>query len=159
MGVNLWGIIHGIRAFLPPLLAQGDGHIVNTSSWAGLVPGLSGPVYDATKHAVVALSEDLYTAMAAAGALVGVSVLCPGRTEIGHAERNWPASLGTLPPPSTGPEGFGPPSSWRRLQTADVVFDAISDGRFWVFPHPDLMEVAAQRWRTITAGQNPQVVI
>lgn len=58
IGVNLWGVIHGIRAFLPILTQQGEGHIVNTSSMAGLIPGASPP-YDATKHAVVAISEDL----------------------------------------------------------------------------------------------------
>src|SRR6202142_2714284 len=61
LGVNLWGVIHGVRAFLPILAGQGEGHIVNTASIAGLLPGF-GAAYDATKHAVVALTEDLYTA-------------------------------------------------------------------------------------------------
>src|SRR5215472_7767421 len=91
LGVNLWGVIHGIRAFLPVLAAQGEGHIVNTASMAGLIPGL--PIYDASKHAVVAISEDLYQAMKLAGLPVGVSVLCPGRVRTGlsDAGRNWPA--------------------------------------------------------------------
>ena len=94
LGVNLWGVIHGIRAFLPVLAAQGEGHIVNTASVAGLVPGI-GPSYDAAKHAVVAISEDLYQAMNVAMLPVGVSVLCPGwvRTSIAQADRNWSQSL------------------------------------------------------------------
>jgi NAD(P)-dependent dehydrogenase (short-subunit alcohol dehydrogenase family) len=164
MGVNLWGIVHGVRAFLPTLLAQREGHIVNTSSWAGLVPGLSGPVYDATKHAVVALSEDLYTALGAMGSPVGVSVLCPGmvRTQIIDAERNWPSALGDPPPPGPAAEVFLPlvreglAAGMAPGAVADVVADAISANRFWVFPDPDLLDTAAQRWRTITEGRNPE---
>src|SRR5215467_13893309 len=82
LGVNLWGVVHGIRAFLPVLAAQGEGHIVNTASVAGLIPGVD-PIYDATKHAVVAISENLYQAMKLAGLPVGVSVLCPGFVRTG----------------------------------------------------------------------------
>ena len=96
MGVNFWGVVHGCRAFLPHLI--GGGHIVNTASIAGLAPGF-GPSYDASKHAVVAISEDLYHAMQVAGLPVGVSVLCPGwvRTQIVDADRNWPSELGPRP--------------------------------------------------------------
>ena len=101
LGVNLWGVIHGIRAFLPLLTAQRESHIVNTASAAGLIPATT-PAYDAAKHAVVAVSEDLYRAMKVAGLGVGVSVVCPGwvRAGIGLAERNWPQSLGEVPPPA-----------------------------------------------------------
>jgi NAD(P)-dependent dehydrogenase (short-subunit alcohol dehydrogenase family) len=87
LGVNLWGVVHGVRAFLPTLIAQGEGHIVNTASIAGLNPGF-GPSYDASKHAVVALTEDLYTMLTSMGLPVGVSVLCPGwvRTNMGGSE-------------------------------------------------------------------------
>ena len=99
LGVNLWGVIHGVRAFLPMFVAQGEGHIVNTASIAGLLPGF-GAAYDATKHAVVAITDDLYTSMKQAGMPIGVSVLCPGwvRTNILDAERNWPTELGGEPP-------------------------------------------------------------
>jgi len=91
LGVNLWGVIHGIRAFLPPLAAQGEGHIVNTASVAGLIPGI-GPVYDAAKHAVVAISEDLYQAMnvamlpigSASCARAGFAPASPKPTATGH---------------------------------------------------------------------------
>ena len=87
LGVNLWGVIHGIRAFLPLLTAQGESHIVNMASAAGLIPATT-PAYDAAKHAVVAVSEDLYRAMKVAGLRVGVSVVCPGwvRAGIGLAD-------------------------------------------------------------------------
>ena len=98
MGVNFWGVVHGIRAFLPHLIASGGGHIVNTASMAGLYPGLA-PSYDASKHAVVAVSESLYHSMQAGMMPIGVSCLCPGwvRTGILDADRNWPAALGDVP--------------------------------------------------------------
>ena len=93
LGVNLWGVIHGIAAFTPLLLEQGEGHIVNTASVAGLTtPMFMGP-YNATKFAVVAISETLYKDLATTGANVGVSVLCPGfvQTGIGRSDRNRPS--------------------------------------------------------------------
>jgi NAD(P)-dependent dehydrogenase (short-subunit alcohol dehydrogenase family) len=165
IGVNLWGVIHGVRAFLPTLVAQGEGHIVNTASIAGLLPGI-GATYDATKHAVVALTEDLYTSLGSTGLPVGVSVLCPGwvRTGIMDSNRNWPAHLGEQPPDAFGSdiiaghvrraidEGLTPAS------VADMVADAVTGQRFWVFPHPDFVEAAELRWRTIAEGQNPTLL-
>jgi NAD(P)-dependent dehydrogenase (short-subunit alcohol dehydrogenase family) len=163
-GVNLWGVIHGVRAFLPTLAAQGEGHIVNTASIAGLLPGF-GAAYDATKHAVVALTEDLYLAMKGSGLPVGVSVLCPGwvRTNILDAERNWPGELGAEPERAIGSdivlghvrrvidEGM-PPAA-----VADLVADAVQEERFWVLPHPDFVEVAVRRWHDIAEGLNPRL--
>ena len=96
MGVNFWGVVHGCRTFLPHL--AGGGYIVNTASIAGLTPGFA-PSYDASKHAVVALSESLYHTVRMAGLPIGVSVLCPGwvRTNIFESDRNWPAELGAKP--------------------------------------------------------------
>jgi NAD(P)-dependent dehydrogenase (short-subunit alcohol dehydrogenase family) len=100
VGVNLMGVVHGIHAFLPTLEAQGEGHIVNTASMAGITVGMLGP-YSATKHAVAALSESLWFSMQGARTGVGVSVLCPGfvRTNIPTSDRNWPARLGPMPSP------------------------------------------------------------
>jgi NAD(P)-dependent dehydrogenase (short-subunit alcohol dehydrogenase family) len=162
LGVNLWGVIHGIRAFMPVLAVQGEGHIVNTASMAGLLPGFS-PSYDATKHAVVAISEDLYRTMKIAEVPVGVSVLCPGwvRTSILEAGRNWPAGLGEAPPPAATAEvtsryvervideGMAPAA------VADLVADAVTAERFWVFTDQEMMDIAARRWEGIAAGQNP----
>ena len=163
MGVNFWGVVHGVRAFLPAMAVQPDGgHFVNTASIAGLLPGF-GAVYDASKHAVVAISEDLYLNMQGAGLPIGVSVLCPGwvRTGIIDAERNWPASLGEAPPNDDRSEivlkyvrraideGTTPAA------VADEVADAITEGRFWVFPNPEFVELAIQRWHEIAERQNP----
>jgi NAD(P)-dependent dehydrogenase (short-subunit alcohol dehydrogenase family) len=166
LGVNLWGVIHGIRAFLPLLAAQGEGHIVNTASAAGLIPATS-PAYDASKHAVVAISEDLYKAMKVAGLRVGVSVLCPGwvRTAIADAERNWPQRLGEVPPPAataevTQPyvrravgEGIAPAA------VADLVADAVAADRFWVVTGPETLEIALRRWQGIAEGHDPQTEV
>jgi NAD(P)-dependent dehydrogenase (short-subunit alcohol dehydrogenase family) len=165
LGVNLWGVIHGIRAFLPVLAAQGEGHIVNTASMAGLIPG-AGPIYDASKHAVVAISEDLYQAMKAAGAPVGVSVLCPGwvRTSLVDAGRNWPASLGEMPAHPAGSTAIRQVfRSWVEqgmppAAVADLVADAVTAGRFWVLTHPEDTQRALARWQSIAEGVNPPVI-
>jgi NAD(P)-dependent dehydrogenase (short-subunit alcohol dehydrogenase family) len=96
LGVNVWGVVHGLTAFLPRMLAQpGEKHIVNTGSTAGLVPAPGFGVYAAAKYAVVGLSEHLRLDLARHG--IGVSVLCPGgvRTQILRSERNRPSALGT----------------------------------------------------------------
>lgn len=163
-GVNLWGVIHGVRAFLPLMAAQAEGHIVNTASMAGLVPGV-GPVYDATKHAVVAITEDLYRTAKLAGLPIGVSVLCPGwvRTGIIDADRNWPTRLGERPPDS--PEAAVTTPMVRRVidegatpaAVADAVADAVEAERFWVFTGPEWLELAVRRWHGIADGQNPDL--
>jgi NAD(P)-dependent dehydrogenase (short-subunit alcohol dehydrogenase family) len=163
LGVNLWGVIHGIRAFLPVLAAQGEGHIVNTASVAGLVPGI-GPSYDAAKHAVVAISEDLYQAMNVAMLPVGVSVLCPGwvRTSIAQADRNWSQSLGEVPARAATAEVTEPhvqraiDEGMAPAAVADLVADAITANRFWVFTDPHFTQMALDRWQRIAEGHNPQ---
>jgi NAD(P)-dependent dehydrogenase (short-subunit alcohol dehydrogenase family) len=162
LGVNLWGVIHGIRAFLPILAMQGGGHFVNTASVAGLVPGLH-PSYDASKHAVVAISEDLYMQMAVAGLPIGVSVLCPGwvRTAIFDAERNWPDGLGDIPPQALTAEVTMPhlrraiDAGMDPAAVADLVADAVSAGRFWVLTAPEFTAIAVHRWEGIARGDNP----
>jgi NAD(P)-dependent dehydrogenase (short-subunit alcohol dehydrogenase family) len=164
LGVNLWGVIHGIREFLPLLAGQGEGHIVNTASVAGLLPGF-GPTYDASKHAVVAISEDLRTTMQVAGLPVGVSVLCPGwvRTRILDADRNWPAGLGELPPPAvtaavTVPYGRrAVDQGIEPAAVADLVADAIAADRFWVLTDPEFTQAALRRWQAIAEGREPRI--
>jgi len=162
MGVNFWGVVHGCRAFLPHL-AAGGGHIVNTASIAGLFPGF-GPSYDASKHAVVAISEQLYNTVRGAGLPIGVSVLCPGwvRTNIFEADRNWPAELGAKPDDDVAmtaiaghyeralAEGRTPAS------VADAVADAVLADRFWVIPHQDFLDICIERWATIAERADPQ---
>lgn len=161
-GVNLWGVVHGVRAFLPHMIAGGGGHIVNTASMAGLYAGLS-PAYDATKHGVVALTESLYHAMEVAQLGVGVSCLCPGwvKTGILESERNWPSQYGAVPERDAGAEvsrnyvkraideGMQPGA------VADLVVDAIREGRYWIFPHPEWLEIAMERFHRIGDGVNP----
>ena len=166
VGVNLWGVIHGIRAFLPLLAAQRESHIVNTASAAGLIPA-THPAYDATKHAVVAISEDLYRAMKVAGLPVGVSVVCPGwvRTSIYQANRNWPQSLGEVPPPAATAAVMTPhvqrviDEGMPPAAVADLVAGAIAADRFWVFTDPYFTERALDRWQRIAEGQNPQTEV
>jgi NAD(P)-dependent dehydrogenase (short-subunit alcohol dehydrogenase family) len=165
IGVNLWGVIHGIRAFLPIMTSQGQGHIVNTASIAGLLPG-SQPAYDASKHAIVAVSEDLYRTTTAVGMPVGVSVLCPGwvATGINDSGRNWPDHLGERPPASLAADVLRPhfkraiDEGTAPAAVADLVADAIEARKFWVLPHPEWVELAARRWRGIPEGKNPEVV-
>jgi NAD(P)-dependent dehydrogenase (short-subunit alcohol dehydrogenase family) len=162
LGVNLWGVIHGVRAFLPILINQGEGHIVNTASIAGLNPG-SGPMYAASKHAVVALSEELYKTTKIVGLPVGVSVLCPGwvRTAIMDADRNWPARLGESPSSAVAADVMRPhferaiDAGTDPATIADVVAEAIVSGRFWILPHPVWVERAARRWHRIAEGFDP----
>jgi NAD(P)-dependent dehydrogenase (short-subunit alcohol dehydrogenase family) len=164
VGVNLWGVVHGVQAFLPTLIGQSEGHIVNTASIAGLMPG-AGPMYTGTKHAVVALTQELYTAMQVAGLPIGVSVLCPGwvRTRIADAERNWPQELGEKPPPSPAATTLAP--HLRRAieegtpagTVAEHVAEAIAANRFWIFPHPEWVELAMRRWERIAEGANPEM--
>lgn len=165
MGVNFWGVVHGVRAFLPHIVMSGGGHVVNTASIAGLYPGFS-PAYDASKHAVVAITEGLFHTLRDAGLPVGVSCLCPGwvRTGIIDAERNWPTDLG--PPPVTTAAGRVSRDHVRRAidegmppaVVADLVVDAVRAGRYWVFPHPDFLDMAVERFHRIAESIDPQPV-
>jgi NAD(P)-dependent dehydrogenase (short-subunit alcohol dehydrogenase family) len=165
IGVNLMGVVHGIHAFLPRLQAQGEGHIVNTASIAGVWPGIAG-AYSATKHAVVALTESLYFDQMLQNTGVGVSVLCPGwvRTKINESERNWPSELGALPGSDT--DSFVRPIVTKVINegmppaaVADVVFDAIASGAFWIFPHPDWVDQAVVRAHGMLDRRNPEFVV
>ena len=166
LGVNLWGVIHGIRAFLPILINQGEGHIVNTASIAGLIPGF-GTIYAASKHAVVALSDDLYKSMKIVGLPVGVSVLCPGwvRTAITDADRNWPARLGESPPSGLAADALRPHyeraigDGMDPAAVADLVAEAVASDRFWILPHPEFVELAVRRWHRIAEGLDPDPAV
>ena len=165
VGVNLFGIVHGIRSFVPHLIAQGEGHVVNTASVAGLLAGPYGSPYNATKHAAVAVSESLYHELAAIGSPVGVSVLCPGfvRTRIHEADRNWPASYGPRPAVLERP---GSDEARRTVRQAiesgldpaiiaAAVRDAIIGDRFWILTHPQLNDRVLDRYRGAIEGHNP----
>ena len=148
LGVNLWGVIHGIRTFVPIMLEQGsECHIVNAASAAGLDARPWLGMYSASKYAVVAISEALQQELAMTGARIGVSVLCPAivNTRIGEAERNRPADL------SNGSEAEAPPQAqafgeaFRAMlasgippqDVADAVVEAIRNDRLYVFTNAE----------------------
>lgn len=162
LGVNLWGVIHGVRAFVPRMIAGGEeGHIVNTSSMAGLVTGRIGSaVYDASKHAVLALSESLYRDLAITTPKVSASVLCPGAvmTNIFAAERNRPKDLGgTGAPSDVGRTAFSG-DSLTPDDMANEVFDAIAAGRFYVLAaQTEMYEFTKMGHDRMWEGRNPAV--
>ncbi|MEX1009563.1 MAG: SDR family NAD(P)-dependent oxidoreductase [Acidimicrobiia bacterium] len=140
LGVNLWGVIHGCNVFLPLLLEQDEGHVVNTASIAGLGGAAGLGVYCTSKFAVVGLSESLHHDLLARQSHVGVSVLCPGfvQTRIFESHRNMPDEVRAVVEANADADeiqrtviGFGiPPAA-----AADAVFAAISENRFFVLPH------------------------
>ena len=162
MGVNFWGIVHGIRAFLPILIEGGGGHIVNTASIAGLMPGF-GATYDASKHAAVAISEDLFLDMRLSPVPIGVSVLCPGwvRTDLMSSERNWTGG-GEVPDDSVTFAVIGKhveralAEATTPAAIADAVADAVVENRFWVLPHDDFLDLAVRRWELIAQKLDPE---
>jgi NAD(P)-dependent dehydrogenase (short-subunit alcohol dehydrogenase family) len=168
LGVNLWGVIHGLRVFVPIMLKQeSECHIVNTASIAGLVVGPgSSSTYNVSKHGVVALSETLYYELAQRGAKVNVSVLCPGwvNTRIFDAERNRPTELRNDPltlPVDPGAEAViqeGRQAAQHGMspdQVAERVFQAIRDEQLYIFTHPETKEWVRIQMEHILAERNP----
>jgi NAD(P)-dependent dehydrogenase (short-subunit alcohol dehydrogenase family) len=166
IGVNLWGVIHGMRSFVPLLIQQSEAHIVNTASVAGLVAApFMGP-YNASKHAVVAISETLHHELALAAPQVKVSVLCPGwvNTKIAESARNRPAHLQD----EAAADGDGaallkgmiekgmPPDD-----VAAKVLDAIRAERFWILTHDEegdfWVDGVSARLRSLEARTNPRL--
>jgi NAD(P)-dependent dehydrogenase (short-subunit alcohol dehydrogenase family) len=165
MDVNFWGVVHGMRTFLPLLQAQDEGHIVNTASMAGIFPGYSP--YAASKWAVVGITEGLHGQLAMEGSNVGVSCLCPGwvRTAIMDSDRNRPewAARPALDDAEPDPlvemrvqfvrdavAGGRPPE-----EVADLVHDAVVDGTFWIFTDETMVAANRPRLEALLAGENP----
>lgn len=166
LGVNLWGVIHGLRVFLPGLEERNDGHLVITASVAGIVSyPMMGP-YNASKHAVVSIAETLHHELAAKGSNVGVSVLCPGlvNTRILESDRNRPEQY-REPALATEPAD----DTTRRIITeiysgalepatvAEMVHDAVVDKRFYVFTDDVFDDAIARRHREIEQRLNPHL--
>lgn len=144
LGPNLWGVIHGVRVFGPHLVAQDEGHFVNTASMAGLVSASGLGPYNVSKHGVVTLSETLAGDLEAAGSQVGVSVLCPGfvQTQIWNSDRNRdPATRDASDELAEGIEQTKAlmkaviQSGVEAEKVADLVHDAVCSGRFYIFTH------------------------
>lgn len=171
LGVNTWGVIHGIRTFVPILLEQDcEAHIVNTASMAALTSAPYSGIYTMSKHAVLGLSECLYHELTLRGSKVGVSVLCPEAvdTGIGFSERNRPEHLKRSPdgeesPPEqklvadalreatgrgTHPEGI-----------AERVYEAIYNKRFYILSDDAWRRTCAIRLEDIRLGRNPTFAI
>ncbi|MCH2172909.1 SDR family NAD(P)-dependent oxidoreductase [Myxococcota bacterium] len=162
---NLWGVIHGVRVFTKHMIAQDEGHIVNTASMAGLVtvPGM-GP-YNVTKHGVVTLSESLYHELAAIGSAVGVSVLCPGHvnTRIWESHRNRPEELAATARDPEGDEQRATHEYFRKMlqtsmpadQVADLVHAAVLDGTFYIHTHENVYAAVQARLQGILDATSP----
>jgi NAD(P)-dependent dehydrogenase (short-subunit alcohol dehydrogenase family) len=156
MGVNFYGVLYGIRAFVPHMLAHGEpSHIVNTASLAALLPG--GGTYGVSKHAVLALTEGLARDLRERGANIQASVLCPGMvdTNIHQAERNRPDDMATDAPPagSAGTELMQAMLAQGKTpaEIADAVIDAVTENRFYILPHPAWDEFVRNRTEQILA--------
>lgn len=169
LGVNLWGVVHGVRCFTPHMLAaaQADpawqGHIVNTASMAGLLTPPNMGVYNVSKHAVVALTETLYQDLALVTEQVGASVLCPYfvPTGISQSHRNRPSELAADKPTQSqliGQAMSDKAVSSGKVSAADVaalVFEAIEANRFYIYSHPQALGNVAQRMQAVVAATNP----
>jgi NADP-dependent 3-hydroxy acid dehydrogenase YdfG len=145
--VNLWGVINGVRAFMPEMVERDEGTIINTASVAGLIPFPFGAPYAASKHAVVGISLSIRQELEMLGSRVRISVLCPGwvRTNVATSKRNWLDRLGGIPEVDDNEmsqmlramtqslvDGGMEPS-----EVAAHVFDAVQEDRFWILPNAD----------------------
>ncbi|MCO5243954.1 MAG: SDR family NAD(P)-dependent oxidoreductase [Anaerolineae bacterium] len=171
INVNLWGVVHGVRTFVPLMLAQDvECHIVNTASIAGLIAPPNQGIYNVTKYGVVALTETLYRELAERDAKLKVSVLCPShvRTRIYDAERN-------RPPVDHGGDAAGPmpqialEAIWSEVAErykdyggmvspeyiADCTFEAIGEERFYILTHHELNPLVLERTEAMIHGRNP----
>lgn len=156
MGVNVGGVVNGVQTFAQKMKAQGEGHIVNTASMAGMAtsPGLG--IYNTSKFAVVGLSEALRDEMAEHN--VGVSVLCPGmvRTRILESERTRPANLAPSEPSSNAAAQQHSSMMQAAMHTgieadevAGLVIDGVKNNQFYLFPHPELQPAVAERFAAV----------
>jgi NAD(P)-dependent dehydrogenase (short-subunit alcohol dehydrogenase family) len=169
LGVNLWGVVHGVRLFTPMMLEAASkdpnfqGHIVNTASMAGLLTPPNMGIYNVTKHAVVALTETLYQDLKLVSDQISASVLCPYfvPTGISQSHRNRPSELKADKP--TKSQLIGQAMSDKavgsgKVSAADVakmVFDAISNDHFYIYSHPKALGNVQHRMEAIVQGHNP----
>jgi NAD(P)-dependent dehydrogenase (short-subunit alcohol dehydrogenase family) len=163
--VNFWGVVHGIRAFVPDMVSSNeDAHIVNTASIAGLTSGAALPIYGASKHAVVRVTEGLHLQLTQMESKVKVSVLCPGgvRTRITSAARNRPEELREA--------SERPSENWARqsdelwsqraatMEPSEVaarVWQAVQVERFYILTHEGSEQGVRRRLEAILSDANP----
>ncbi len=159
MGVNFWGVLYGLQVFVPHMIEHGeDGHIVNTASVAGLIPGASA--YSVSKHGVLTLTEGLWFHLRSADARISASVLCPGfvNTGIGEAERNRPSEFGE----SIEADEVQRAASQMFLgggmnpsEVAELVWQAMVDDRLYILPHDGWRDIIRGRIEAVLDGQQP----
>ena len=159
MGVNFWGVLYGLQVFVPSMLEHGEtGHIVNTASVAGLIPGASA--YSVSKHGVLTLTEGLWHHLRAADANVSASVLCPGfvNTQINEAERNRPSEFGQSIEANEAQRmasqvflGGGMDPS----DVAELVWQAMVDDHLYILPHDGWTDIIRGRVESVLEGQQP----
>jgi NAD(P)-dependent dehydrogenase (short-subunit alcohol dehydrogenase family) len=171
LGVNLWGVIHGIRTFVPMMMEQESrGHIINTASMAGLFTGSTGAVYKVSKHGVVVLSEILYHELQMEKANIGVSVICPGfiKTRFMDSDRNRPPELINAKDEAAD-QHENDAARYRNKfvrknidagidpdELAETVIGHIREEKFYIFVNPDyFMRIVKLRMEDILDGQNP----
>ena len=165
LGVNLWGVIHGVRTFLPLLLEQGEGHIVNTASVAGLYAAPYMGPYNVSKYGVVSLSETLAVELSMTASPVGVSVLCPSwvKTNIATSRRNRPSDGGPAPSPEEE-EGIAQiiehflTTGMEVDEVATAVVDAVRTHTFWILTHDETPEQVRRRTKAILDGDAPPLL-
>ncbi|WP_119964794.1 SDR family oxidoreductase [Simplicispira lacusdiani] len=169
LGVNLMGVVHGVRVFTPMMLeaAKKDpawrGHIVNTASMAGLLAPPNMGIYNVSKHAVVSLSETLYQDLSLVTDQIGASVLCPYfvATGINDSQRNRPGALGADKPTKSqliGQAMIGKAVSSGKVTAPEVaqkVFDAVAAGQFYIYSHPKAIGGVQTRLEDIMLARNP----
>jgi NAD(P)-dependent dehydrogenase (short-subunit alcohol dehydrogenase family) len=170
LGVNLWGVIHGVRVFTPLMLASVkadpnfEGHIINTASMAGLLTPPAMGIYNVSKHAVVALTETLYHDLSLIDAPIGVSVLCPYfvPTGISHSDSVRPSDTQATTQPTRSQQvsqamlekavSAGKVSA---AEVAQITFDAIKAGQFYIYSHPQALGNVERRMQDILQAHNP----
>jgi len=167
IGVNLWGVIHGLKVFVPVMLAQDtEGHIVNNASIAGILSYHPSAAYQVTKHGVVALSEQLHHSLVQQNAKIKASVLCPGwvHTQIMNSERNRPAELQNEPrnKPLSPQQESVIREMYQALQAgilpqqvAEHTFRAIRAEQFYILTHPEYNPMVQKRMEDILQQRNP----
>jgi NAD(P)-dependent dehydrogenase (short-subunit alcohol dehydrogenase family) len=169
LGVNLWGVVHGVRLFTPMMLeaAKADpgyrGHIVNTASMAGLLTAPNMGIYNVSKHAVVSLTETLYQDLHLVTDQVSASVLCPYfvPTGISQSQRNRPSDLPPQQPTASqliGQAQSDKAVSSGKVSAADVaqkVFDAVVSDQFYIYSHPHALGNVQSRMEALVQGNNP----
>ncbi len=168
LGVNLMGVVHGLRHFIPRMLAAEargvPSHVVNTASIAGWLATPMFGVYNVSKHAVVALTETLFHDLRTAGSAIGVSLLCPAfvPTGIARSGRNRPVELAEASPPT--PSQVRAQAAVEKAvaggrisadEVAGMTFDAVAEERFFVFTHPQILPAVKARHEAVLSGGPP----